>query len=292
MDFGVLRRPVAATGAALGLAIGVGLAFGVTSSEAQDQQSNIPFLQGEYEKVDAAEKSGISEAVSGYWFRTAQTRALQDDDFENPAFIWLEQGEELWTVAEGTENKSCASCHNDADESMKGVGASYPKFNKESGKLINLEQQINRCRTESMGADAWKWESDELLGMTIYVRHQSRGMPVNVSIDGEAAPFFEAGKEFYYERRGQLDMSCASCHVDYYGQYIRADLLSQGQSNGFPTYRLKWQKVGSLHRRFRGCNKQVRSEPFKAGSDEYVNLELFLAYKGNGLPVETPAVRQ
>ncbi|MGI9498509.1 MAG: sulfur oxidation c-type cytochrome SoxA, partial [Geminicoccaceae bacterium] len=49
---------------------------------------------------------------------------------------------------------------------------------------------------------------------------------------------------------------------------------------------------GSLHRRFKGCNDQVRAEPFKRGSDEYVNLELYLAWRGQGLPIETPAVRQ
>jgi sulfur-oxidizing protein SoxA len=86
-------------------------------------------------------------------------------------------------------------------------------------------------------------------------------------------------------------MACKNCHEDYAGTMIRANLLSQGQSNGFPTYRLKWQKVGSLHRRFRGCNSQVRATPYKAGSEEYVNLELFLANRGRGLPVETPAVR-
>jgi sulfur-oxidizing protein SoxA len=73
---------------------------------------------------------------------------------------------------------------------------------------------------------------------------------------------------------------------------IRADTLSQGQSNGFPTYRLKWQKLGSLHRRFKGCNDQVRAEPYKRGSDEYVNLELYLAWRGQGLEIESPAVRQ
>ena len=78
---------------------------------------------------------------------------------------------------------------------------------------------------------------------------------------------------------------------DYAGGIIRANTLTQGQSNGFPTYRLKWNKVGSLHRRFRGCNKQVRATPYGYGSDEYVNLEVFLNARGNGLPVETPAVR-
>ena len=142
-----------------------------------------------------------------------------------------------------------------------------------------------------MKAKPWKWESRELLAMTAYVRNQSRGNPVKVKIDGPVAPFYAKGKAFYEERRGQLDMACSHCHVDNAGQQIRANILSQGQSNGFPTYRLKWQKVGSLHRRFRGCNKQVRATPFAAGSDEYVNLELFLAHRGTGLPVEAPAVR-
>ena len=113
----------------------------------------------------------------------------------------------------------------------------------------------------------------------------------HVSIDGPAIPFFEKGKKFYFQRRGQLDMACAHCHVDNAGGIIRANILTQGQSNGFPVYRLKWQKPGSIHRRFRGCNKQVRAKPYGYGSDEYVNLELYLAWRGRGLQVETPAIR-
>ena len=86
-------------------------------------------------------------------------------------------------------------------------------------------------------------------------------------------------------------MSCAHCHEDNQGNNVRADLLSQGQSNGFPTYRMKWQGLGSLHRRFRGCNKNIRSTSLAYGADEYVNLELYLAWRGQGLPVEGPSVR-
>jgi sulfur-oxidizing protein SoxA len=116
-------------------------------------------------------------------------------------------------------------------------------------------------------------------------------MPVQVQIDGPMAPFYEKGKAFYFQRRGLLDMACSNCHVDNAGNMIRANLLTQGQSNGFPLYRLKWNGVGSIHRRFRGCNSQVRSTPYAYGSDEYVNLELFVGSRGMGLPVETPAVR-
>ncbi len=276
---------------AAGAAVVAGVAF-AAALQADEEASNVAFQRGEYESVAAPEDSPYDELISGYWFRTDETRAVQDDDFENPAGLWLDRGEELWDEEDGEAGKACASCHGDAAETMAGVSATYPKFDEALGKPVNLDQRINLCRTENMKAEPWKLESDELLGMTIYVGNQSRGMPVNVSIDGPAQPFYEKGKAFYYERRGQLDVSCAHCHETNYGKYIRADFLSQGHSNGFPTYRLKWQKAGSLHRRFRGCNRNIRATPFKAGSDEYVNLELYLAARGLGLPVETPSVRQ
>ncbi len=233
----------------------------------------------------------VDDRRSGFTYAAKETRRIQEDDFQNPGFIWVEDGEALWEQKEGKAGKACASCHEDAETAMRGVGNSYPKFKKELGKLQNLEQKINECREKNMQAKPWKWESPQLLAMTTFVRHQSRDMPVSVKIDGEAAPFFKKGEEFYNQRRGQLDMACSHCHVDNPGTLIRANTLSEGQTNGFPTYRLKWQKIGSIHRRFRGCNKQVRATPFPAGSDEYVNLELYVAWRGRGLPVETPAVR-
>ena len=143
-----------------------------------------------------------------------------------------------------------------------------------------------------MKATPYKYESKELLGMTAFVKLQSRGMPINVKIDGPTAPFFEKGKAFYNQRRGQLDLACANCHVDNAGKMIRAELLTQGQSNGFPLYRLKWQGFGSVHRRFSGCNDEIRAAPYPLGSDEYLALELYVAWRGQGLPVETPAVRK
>ncbi len=231
------------------------------------------------------------DIVSGYDYRSAKTQAMQDDDFENPAFLLVDQGEAAWSEVDGEAGKSCATCHGDDESSVKTVASTYPVYKESAGKLVNIEQQINACRTGNMQAKAYKWESPAMLAMTSYVKSQGRDEVVNVKIDGDAAPFFEKGKEFYYARRGQLDMSCAHCHEDNYGNNVRADLLSQGQSNGFPTYRMKWQGVGSLHRRFRGCNKNIRGTSLAYGHDDYVNLELYLAWRGQGLPVEGPSVR-
>lgn len=233
----------------------------------------------------------LEEIYSGWHFRTQETQSLQQDDFENPGYLWVEQGETLWSQVDGTAGKACASCHNDAADSMKGVGAAMPKWDAKLERPLTMEQRINNCRTENMGAKEWKWESTQMLSMTSYVRNQSRGMPVDVQADGPMKPWVEKGKKVYYTRVGQLDMSCANCHEANYGKYIRADHLSQGQSNGFPTYRLKWQKIGSLHRRFKGCMKNIRAKPYKVGGDEFVALEIYLAQRGKGLQVEAPAVR-
>lgn len=228
---------------------------------------------------------------SGYLFAAQETRDMQDDDFNNPGFLWVERGEAAWRKMEGAAGKSCAACHGDV-KSMRGVAASYPKVDRKLGKLIDLEQRINLCRAEHMQAPALAWESDALLGLTTLVKLQSRGLPMKVAVDGPAQPYWERGKAFYYGRRGQLGLACNNCHEDNEGKMLRADPLSQGQSNGFPTYRLAWQKLGSIQRRFQECNSQVRAEPYPLGADEYVALELFVAARGQGLPIETPSVRR
>ena len=239
----------------------------------------------------APEGSPLDHVYSGWRFRTPETQALQADDFENPAFPMVDQAEEQWSTVEGTAGKSCESCHQDAATSMKGVRAAMPKWNEEMGKPHTLETQINQCRTDRMEAEPWKWEAGQMLGMTAYLGLQSRGMPVAVQTDGPMESWIEKGKEIYYERVGQLDMACANCHETNYGKMIRADHLSQGQINGFPVYRLKWAGLGSIHRRFKGCMSNIRAEPYKVGSDEFIALEAYVASRGAGLNVETPSVR-
>lgn len=242
-------------------------------------------------KLDAPADSPLAEIISGWRFRSDETQKLQTDDFENPAMIFAEYGEDLWSRVEGAAGKSCADCHGDASESMKGLRASMPKWHDGKATLFTLEDHINWSREEHQKAEPWKWESQEMLAMTSYIGLQSRGMPVNVTTDGPVAEWYEKGKELYYTRVGQLDMACANCHETNYGNMIRADHLSQGQTNGFPVYRMKWQGMGSIHRRFKGCMDNIRATPFKRGSDEFTALELYLASRGQGLSVETPSLR-
>ncbi|WP_245415214.1 sulfur oxidation c-type cytochrome SoxA [Hoeflea marina] len=243
-------------------------------------------------RAKAPEGHPFDEVLSGWLFREGETRALEVDSFENPGMLAVEEGEAIWNTVEGTAGKSCASCHDDASVSMKGIAANYPKWDADSKKPINIELQINKCRTENMGAEAYEFDKGGQRELTAFIKNQSLGVPVQLDLtQGDLQSWWEKGKDVYYTRTGQLNLSCASCHEASMGKYIRADHLSQGQVNGFPTYRLN-SGLTSLHNRFRGCIRDTRAEFPKAFSDELMALETYVTWRGTGLSVETPSVRQ
>lgn len=233
----------------------------------------------------------LRELIPGYYFNDLVLRSLQDDDFDNLAFAWATQGEKLWLQIEGTERKSCASCHPGGNEAMRGKAAIYPKFDAEMKSVAALEQRVNQCR-EKMGAVPWPYTSDAMKAMLAYLRLQSRNMPISVEVDGNALPTFERGKTLYYTRMGRYGMSCARCHNERYGSKINGVTINQGHPSGFPVYSVSTQKIVSLHERFQKCQELMRAEPYAIGSPEYVALELYLNWRGKGLPLEAPAVRR
>ncbi len=229
---------------------------------------------------------------SGSSFASADIRAMQADDFANPGMLWVARGEKLWNAPAGRNNKSCASCHQDAPTTMKGVAARYPRVDAATGKVINIEGHINACRERNQAADPLQYESEELLALTAYVAHQSRGMAVAVVADASNRPQLERGRDIYYRRQGQINLACVNCHEHNAGRKLLAETISEGHGNAYPAYRLEWQAVGSLHRRLRACYYGVRAVMPAFGSDELLDLELYLARRAGGLSVETPGIRR
>ena len=172
------------------------------------------------------------------------------------------------------------------------TAARYPRVVPGTGRLVNIESRINDCRVTRQEAPAFKAESTELLGLTLLVTLRSRGMPRQVVIDGPAAPIFERGRTLWMTRQGQMNLACSQCHDDNVGKSLRGDRISQGQSDGWPAYRLEWQSLGSLHRRLRACSLGTRAEVMDYGSDDYLALELYLAWRGGSLPISSPGIRR
>ena len=229
--------------------------------------------------------------LSGFDQMGPELRAMQSDDAANPAMLWARGGGAAWARRQGRADKSCADCHGDAAQSLRGAAARYPAFDAASGEAVTLERRINICRRTHQGADALAPESDELLSLSAQLALQSRGLPVSPPDDARLNPARDRGRALFSLRQGQLNLSCANCHDDNWGRRLGGSLIPQAHPTGYPLYRLEWQTLGSLRRRMRNCLIGVRAEPFESGAREWTDLEVFLMSRAAGMAMDAPAVR-
>ncbi|PCH83850.1 MAG: sulfur oxidation c-type cytochrome SoxA [Piscirickettsiaceae bacterium] len=203
----------------------------------------------------------------------------------------LGEGQELFNTA-FANGKNYASCFKNKGENIRQY---YPKFDSKRKMVITLELAINECRIKN-GEEPLPYLKGEIAKISAYMASTSEDSIIEIvtpaSKDELAA--YQAGKQYFYSKRGQLNFSCANCHVQNVGRKARSETLSPalGHPTHFPVYRLKWANFGTLHRRFVSCNKQVRAQPLTGQSEAYRNLEYFLTYMSNGLPINGPASRK
>lgn len=201
----------------------------------------------------------------------------------------IEEGEGIWQTS-FKNGKSYNDCFKGPD-----ILTDYPRWDKEAGEVETLPMAINKCR-KANGEKPLKYGKHDMLSLQAYIAFKSRGKPTNVVVpsdDPRALEAYKAGKKFYFSRRGQINMACYHCHFGNSGNKARGNMLGPtlGQTTHWPTYRSKWGGMGSLHRRYKGCNKQVRAKPFDLQSVEYRNLEYFHTFISNGIPSNGPGSR-
>jgi sulfur-oxidizing protein SoxA len=207
----------------------------------------------------------------------------------------VDQGEEAWNTA-FKNGKTYSSCFSGPVEKIR---TQFPRWNGK--KVETLEAMINKCRTDN-GEKKMGYKKGKLAFISAYLTTSAEGETINVVVpkgDAKALAAYNDGKKTYYAKRGQLNMSCADCHVYNAGKRIRGDVLSPslGQLSHFPVWRGKWNRkkgngFGTIQRRYGGCFKQVRAQPLKAQRKTYDNLEFFHTAMSNGTPITGTEYRQ
>ena len=219
----------------------------------------------------------------------AREQWMEIEEFP-PYEIAIDEGEALFNNTRFTDGKSYSHCFGTGQHLRK----KYPYFDKERTQVVTMELAINDCR-EKHGAKPLKYKIGDLAKISAYFSYHSRGDVIDVIVSGPAAiQAYNKGKEYYYTKRGQLNFACVDCHVSSAGKRLRTEILSPslGHVSHFPVYRLKWGSIGTLHRRFSGCNSQVRAKSQPGQSEDYRNLEFFLSYMSNDLEFNGPGVRR
>lgn len=270
---------------AAGLVAGL-LTLPVQATPEQDLQAFRDFYTAKFPGVE------LQEFGNGVYAIDANARAQWEAIEEFPPYeVAIEDGEELFNTP-FKNGKSYADCFPNGGI---GIRQNYPYFDEKSGTIKTLEGEINACRVKN-GEKPLKWKKGKIADISAYMAYTSRGKPIDIKIpdDPRALAAYQRGKRHFYSKRGQLNLACADCHTYSAGGQLRTDILSPalGHVTHFPVYRSKWGSMGTLHRRYGGCNKQVRAKPFKAQSDEYKALEYFHTYMSNGLEVNGPGARK
>jgi len=236
-------------------------------------------------------KVKLDDFVNGPYSMNEDMRKQWEEKEQFPPYEFaLEAGKEMFATP-FRNGKSYADCF--ANGGI-GVRQNYPMFDAKEGKVVTLELALNRCR-EANGEKPYSYVKDEMASLTAYMAFTSRGKPFDIKIpdDPRALEAYQEGKRYFYTRRGQLNFSCATCHVQSPGERIRAEILAPalGILNAMPIYRSEWSGMGTISRRFTTCNSQIRGVPLEPQSDEYRNLEYYLSYVSNGLPISGPGAR-
>jgi len=250
----------------------------------QDREKFVAFFQKRYPDV------AVDSYVDGIYALNEDLLLQHEADEEFPPYEDLvAKGEELWNTP-FANGKTYASCFNKPVEQIRGA---YPYYDAKLKRVETLESAINECR-KANNEKPLKWKKGALANISGFLVYSARGEKINTQIEGkEALAAYQDGKEFFYAKRGQLNLSCADCHVYQAGRKARSNVLSPalGHVSHFPVFRKKWNSLGTLHRRYGGCQKNMRAKPMKAQSDAYRNMELFHTYMSNGLEFNGPRTR-
>ena len=233
----------------------------------------------------------LEDFVNGpYSLNEDMRRQWQEKEEFPPYEFALESGKEMFATP-FKNGKTYADCF---ENGGIGVRQNFPYFDVKQGEVVTLELALNRCRAAN-GEAPLSYVKDDMASLTAYMAYTSRGKPFDIKIpdDPRALEAYQNGKRYFYTRRGQLNFSCATCHVQYPGEHMRAEVLAPalGILNAMPIYRSEWGSMGTISRRFTTCNSQIRGQPLEPQSEEYRDLEYYLSYLSNGLPISGPGAR-
>ncbi len=88
----------------------------------------------------------------------------------------VQKGRALWTDgALGTNGVACAQCHPNAANTHPET---YPKFQKQLGKVIALREMINWCLRNPLEGKELAANDPKMVAIEAYVHWERRGVPL------------------------------------------------------------------------------------------------------------------
>ncbi len=233
---------------------------------------------------------GFTDYVYGTFSMDAPAKRQYDDIMSFPPFsIDVDEGQALWGKP-FKNGKTFASCF---ENGGKNIAGNYPYYDDNTRRVVTFENAVNACLGIN-GEKLLEYGGKQMGLITAYAKSLSDGMKVAVKVGGKGAlSAYLEGRRYYYEKHGKDEESCASCHVDHAGKPINGEKVSMmvGQATHYPEF-IGGTQLMTLQQRYRQCAKNIGGKPLNLNSETYNDLEYFMTYMSNGLPMQTPVFRK
>ena len=114
----------------------------------------------------------------------AQPQASRSDDFsksdlerwKQEYLLVVDEGEKLFHGGFESKNTvSCDQCHPDAANTHPET---YPKFQKQTGKVIPLFEMINWCIQNPLEGEPLAADDPKMVALQAYITFERRGVPL------------------------------------------------------------------------------------------------------------------
>lgn len=252
--------------------------------------------------------AALAKADSSTTDEIAKYRALLADG--NPAELWEMRGEELWQTKAGPKAVSLQQCDlGKGPGILQGAYVELPRYFKDVGKVMDLEQRLMYCRMSLQGLTREEasnrpfgsaGNASDIEALVAYITSQSRGMKIIAPLaHPEEKKAYEIGKRFFYYRAGSHDFSCATCHSGD-NKRIRLQELpnithpedARRAYTTWPAYRVSQGEVRSMQHRLSDCLRQQRFPEPIYGSDLITALTVYLAKSAEGGTYNAPSLKR
>ena len=238
----------------------------------------------------------------------AKYRALLADG--NPAELWEMRGEELWQTKAGPKAATLQQCDlGKGPGVVQGAYVELPRYFKDVGKVMDLEQRLIHCRMTLQGLTREEashrpfgsaGNASDIEAMVAYITSQSRGLKISLPLSHpEEKKAYEIGKRFFYYRAGSHDFACATCHSSDNKRIRLQELPNMMQPEearraygSWPAYRVSQGEVRSMQHRLSDCLRQQRFPEPLYGADLITALSVFLAKSAEGGTYNAPSLKR
>jgi len=124
----------------------------------------------------AVAAAAVLAGLGGITIRADEFTQKDQERWEKEYMSVVAKGRELWTSpALGTNNVACAQCHPNAANTHPET---YPKFQKQLGRVIALREMINWCLQQPLEGKPLALDDPKMVALEAYITYERRGVPL------------------------------------------------------------------------------------------------------------------